>query len=73
MKVLKKMLFILLILIVLSLIIVLVAFSILSSKSNKILDDYSKIYTNQKYILLYLVNLYYNESKVKCPLSGGIA
>ena len=49
MKVLKKMLFILLILIVLSLIIVLVAFSILSSKSNKILDDYSKIYTNQKF------------------------
>lgn len=67
MKVLKKMLFILLILIVLSLIIVLVAFSILSSKSNKILDDYSKIYTNQKYnksILIDNVNVF--EQEVSC-------
>lgn len=61
------MLFILLILIVLSLIIVLVAFSILSSKSNKILDDYSKIYTNQKYnksILIDNVNVF--EQEVSC-------
>ncbi len=61
MKKLKKILIALLIIIAILLITILIAFSILKSKTNKILDDYSKVYTNEKYnkaILIDNVNVF---------------
>ena len=67
MKKIKKILIALLIIIAILLITILVAFIILKSKTNKISDDYSKIYTNEKYkeaILIDNVNVF--EQDVSC-------
>ena len=67
MKKLKKILIAALIIIAILLITILVAFLILKSKTNKISDDYSKVYTNEKYkeaILIDNVNVF--EQDVSC-------
>lgn len=61
MKKLKKIFIAALIIIAILLITILVAFIILRSKTNKISDDYSKVYTNEKYkeaILIDNVNVF---------------
>lgn len=67
MKKIKKILIALLIIIAILFITILVAFIILKSKTNKISDDYSKIYTNEKYkeaILIDNINVF--EQDVSC-------
>lgn len=49
MKILKKILIILLIIVAILLLVIGIAFGILKYKTNKIIDDYSDIYTNEKY------------------------
>ena len=67
MKILKRMMLILLVLIVLLLIVVLVAFGILNLRTNKILDDYSKIYTNEKYNeSIFIDNVTVFEQDISC-------
>ena len=61
MKVFKNIMIVLLVLIIILLFVVLVAFGILGSKTNKILDDYSKMYTSEKYknsIIIENVNVF---------------
>lgn len=63
----KKIIIALLIIITILLITILVAFLILKSKTNKISDDYSKVYTNEKYkeaILIDNVNVF--EQDISC-------
>lgn len=67
MKKIKTILIIILIIIVLLLLAVLVMLGILKAKTNKILDDYSKIYTNEKYKDAYLLdNIYVFKQDISC-------
>ena len=56
MKILKKVLIGILILIVVLILIIAIALCLLKTKTNKILDDYSSIYTNEKYSEKYLID-----------------
>ena len=56
MKILKRILIALSIIIALLIIIILIAFTLLKSKTNNMLDDYSNIYTNEKYNNAYLID-----------------
>lgn len=67
MKILKKILIVLLILILILVLISVIALSSLKTKTKKILDDYSSIYTNEKYSEKYLIdNIDIFEQDVSC-------
>lgn len=67
MNILRKILIVLLIIVVILLLVILIAFGILKSKTNKILDDYSGIYTNEKYNESFLIdNINVFEQEVSC-------
>lgn len=67
MKIFKKVMIILGIILTLLFITILVALILLKSKTNKVLDDYSKIYTNEKYQeSIYIDNVEVFEQDVSC-------
>ena len=67
MKIFKKVLIILLIIIATLFLAILITFGVLKSKTNKVLDDYSKIYTNEKYSEAFLIdNVNVFEQEVSC-------
>lgn len=67
MKIIKRILIVLLTIIAILFLTILIAFGILKSKTNKMLDDYSKIYTNEKYNKAFLIdNINVFEQDVSC-------
>ena len=67
MKIFKKILITLLIIFIILFIVILIAFGILKLKTNNMLDDYSGIYTNEKYNeSFYIDNINLFEQDVSC-------
>lgn len=67
MKLFKKVMLVLLLLVILLIIIILIAFGILNLKTKNIMNDYSNIYTNEKYKQSYYIdNIDVFEQDVSC-------
>ncbi len=67
MKILKRILIVILSIIVIMFIAVLISLVIIKIKTNKMLDDYSKIYSNEKYNDAFLIdNVQVFEQNISC-------